>query len=46
MPVADEGGARPANRSDHAIMANYLLLMIVGIVVIYLFYALIHPERF
>jgi hypothetical protein len=34
------------NKSGHGAMGTYLLFVMVAFVIIYLFYAVIHPERF
>ncbi|MGC1357028.1 MAG: potassium-transporting ATPase subunit F [Xanthobacteraceae bacterium] len=34
------------NQSGHGAMGAYLLFVMVAFVIIYLFYAVIHPERF
>ena len=46
--AAQAHGIRPnqSNQSGHGAMGTYLLFVMVAFVIIYLFYAVIHPERF
>jgi hypothetical protein len=43
--AAQAHAIRP-NQSGHSAMGTYLLFVMVAFVIIYLFYAVIHPERF
>ena len=43
--AAQRHAMRP-NQSGHGAMGAYLLFVMVAFVIIYLFYAVIHPERF
>ena len=43
--AAQAHAIRP-NQSGHGAMGTYLLFVMVAFVIIYLFYAVIHPERF
>ena len=43
--AAQAHAIRP-NQSGHGAMGTYLLFVMVAFVIFYLFYAVIHPERF